>query len=166
MVQAQDAAYPRRGQMLPPFTLLSAAGGLVQLAAYRGRANLVVVLAGSETELLRHLAARHARVLEEEAQVIAVLCGAREQAQAIQLREQFPFLVLADPDCALHLALGALDSGGAPRLAVYVTDRWGEIFALWRAAHGDPVPGAQDIVSWLEFVNRQCPECFPPEWPA
>lgn len=166
MSQAQGAAYPRRGQLLPPFALLSAAGRQVQLADYRGRANLVVVLAGSETELLRQLAARHAQILEEEAQVIAVLCGGREQAQAIRLREQFPFVVLADPDCALHRSLGALDSGGAPRLAVYVTDRWAEVFALWRTAHGDPVPGAQDIVAWLEFVNRQCPECFPPEWPA
>ena len=39
------------------------------------------------------------------------------------------------------------------------------LVAAWRAALGEAVPGAQEIVSWLEFIKRQCPECFPPEWP-
>lgn len=173
MVQAQNAgsAYPARGQVLRNFALLSAAGKRVQLADYRGRANLALVLAGAqgsgpETALLGQLAACHAQVLEEEAQVIAVLYCTREQAQAVKARAQFPFLVLADSEGVVHRSLGALDSSGVPRLAVYVTDRWGEVFAVWSTVRGDAAPSAQEIVSWLEFINRQCPECFPPEWPA
>src|SRR6185437_10237979 len=113
--------------------------------------------------LLKALAARHAEVLEEEAQVIAVLYCAREQAQAIRSREQLPFLVMADSQGAVHRSLGALDQRGAPRLAVYVTDRYAEVFAAFRTAQGDAAPSVQDIVGWLQFINRQCPECFPPE---
>lgn len=178
MTQLQDAAsagpgsgYPVRGQVLRDFALPSAAGKQVQLSDCRGRANLVVVLAGARgsrprLELLRQLASRHAAILEQETQVMAVLCCPREQAQAIKARAQLPFIVLADSDGAVHRSLGAFDHSGLPRLAVYVTDRYGEVFAAWRTATGDASPTAQEILEWLEFVNRQCPECFPPEWPV
>jgi peroxiredoxin len=163
--------YPRRGQVLRDFALPSAAGKKVQLGDYRGRANLVLVLAaaqGSEPDLqlLEHLALRQADILEQEAQVIAVLYCTREQALLIKSRAQFPFLLLADPEGVVHCSLGALNNSGRPCLAVYVTDRYGEVFAAWRAIEGDTPPTAQDVVEWLEFVNQQCPECFPPEWPA
>jgi peroxiredoxin len=163
--------YPRRGQVLRDFALLSAAGKKVQLGDYRGRANLVLVLAGAQSsepdlQLLEHLALRQADILEQEAQVIAVLYCAREQALLIKSRAQFPFLLLADPEGVVHCSLGALNSSGGPCLAVYVTDRYGEVFAAWRTARGDAEPSPEDILEWLEFVNQQCPECFPPEWPA
>lgn len=178
MTQLQDAdgaaplfGYPIRGQVLRDFALPSAAGKRVQLSDCRGRANLVVVLAGARgsqprVELLRQLASRHADILEQETQVMAVLCCPREQAQAIKARAQLPFVVLADSDGAVHRSLGALDRSGVPRRAVYVTDRYGEVFAAWRTFAGDASPTAQEILDWLEFINRQCPECFPPEWPV
>jgi hypothetical protein len=64
----------------------------------------------------------------------------------------------------VHRSLGALDRSGVPRLALYVTDPYGEVFAAWRTLAGDASPTAQEILDWLEFINRQCPECFPPEW--
>lgn len=163
--------YPGRGHVLRNFALLSAAGREVQLSDYRGRANLVLVLAGArgsepDLALLQELSLHQAQVLEQEAQVLAILYCAREQARIIRQRAAFPFVVLADSAGAVHRSLGALDQGGAPCLAVYVTDRYAEVFAAWRAALGEAVPGAQKIVNWLEFINRQCPECFPPEWPA
>lgn len=177
MTHAQLAAdaggkqYPLRGQLLRNFALLSAAGKQVQLSDYRGRANLVLVLAGAQgtgpkLDLLSQLSSRHSEILEQEAQVIAVLYCAREQAQAVKSRGHLPFAVLADSEGLVHRSLGALDGNGHPRLAVYVTDRYAEVFAAWRTAQGDIVPSPQDILEWLDFVNRQCPECFPPEWPA
>lgn len=168
---APHLEYPGRGHVLRNFALLSAAGKQVQISDYRGRANLVLVLAGArgsepDLNLLQDLSACQAQVLEQEAQVLAVLYCTREQAQIVRNRAGFPFAVLADSEGAVHRSLGALDQAGAPALAVYVADRYGEVFAAWRAALGEAIPGAQEIVSWLEFINRQCPECFPPEWPA
>lgn len=177
MTQAQSAGnapqshYPCRGHLLRNFALLSAAGKQVQIADYRGRANLVLVLAGAQgcepkLDLLSQLASRQSEILEQEAQVIAVLYCTRVQAQAVRSRAQLPFAVLADSAGMVHRALGGLDGNGQPRLAVYVTDRYAEVFATWRTAQGDAAPRAEDILEWLEFINRQCPECFPPEWPA
>lgn len=163
--------FPGRGHVLRNFALLSAAGKQVQISDYRGRANLVLVLAGArgtepDLNLLRELSTLQAQILEHEAQVLAILYCTREQAQIIRQRAGFPFAVLADAAGEAHRSLGALDSNGAPRLAVYVTDRYGEIFAAWRTALSEPAPGAQEILGWLEFINHQCPECFPPEWPV
>ena len=177
-MQAQSAGdaipsspYPGRGQVLRDFALLSAAGKLVQISDYRGHANLVLVLAGArgsepDLALLRELSGYQAQILEQEAQVVAILYCGREQAQVIRERACFPFAVLADSEGTVHRSLGALGPAGAPSLAVYVTDRYAEVFAAWRAALGEPPPGAQEILGWLEFINHQCPECFPPEWPA
>ena len=27
------------------------------------------------------------------------------------------------------------------------------------------LPGETEIRGWLSFIEIQCPECFPPEWP-
>jgi len=52
---------------------------------------------------------------------------------------------------------------GNPRA---ITDRFGEVFAVYRAAEGQAMPSVREIVEWLSFINSQCPECSPPEWPA
>ena len=166
-----ETPFPRPGQILRNFALLSSAGKQVQLADYRGRANLVLVFAGAQQDeaglaLLSQLARQDAEILEQEAQVIAVLFCDRERAEIIRSRRQWPFVTLADSEGTVHRTFGALDSQGAARLGVYVTDRYAEVFAAYRTAHGDPAPSSKDIVEWLEFVNKQCPECFPPEWPA
>jgi len=37
---------------------------------------------------------------------------------------------------------------------------------VYRAAEGQTIPSAQEIIKWLTFINIQCPECGHPEWPA
>jgi len=48
---------------------------------------------------------------------------------------------------------------------VYITDQFGEVFAVYRTREGQSLPNIADILNWLEFVNAQCPECEAPEWP-
>jgi hypothetical protein len=69
--------------------------------------------------------------------------------------------VLADTNGAVHRRLGAVDESGTPRTAVYVTDRFGEVYAAFAEA---ALPSIDQITSWLDFVGIQCEECFPPEW--
>jgi peroxiredoxin len=48
---------------------------------------------------------------------------------------------------------------------VFVADRWGSLFAMKVADQGHALPGESEIREWLEFIEIQCEECFPPEWP-
>lgn len=43
---------------------------------------------------------------------------------------------------------------GVPRPGVLVADRWGEIFFV-----GDRLLPPEELIEWLSFVQRQCPEC-------
>jgi peroxiredoxin len=75
-------------------------------------------------------------------------------------------VVLSDGDGRIHREVGASDEQGHAAAAAYVIDRYGEIFAIYRTRDGQALPNAAEILNWLEFVNSQCPECEPPEWPV
>ena len=65
----------------------------------------------------------------------------------------------------MHREFGAADEAGRPAPAVYITDRYGEVFGSYRSAGGQALPKLEEILDWLAFINSQCPECEPPEWP-
>lgn len=164
---APAQSYPDRGHLLRDFVLTSSEGEPTQISNYRGRGNLVVVLAGElEGGHLAEMARRHAEFLEEEAKVVAIFQCPWKQAKLIKHRQELPFLVLADEDGRVYRSLGALTPEGKLAPAVYVTDRFGEVFAACRTADGQRVPITDEVLEWLRFINRQCPECFPSEWPV
>lgn len=157
----------RRGQRLPVLPLRAPTGETFDLAAWRGRNSLLLVLAaeGERAALLLHdLALRHADFKEEETRILGVLHGPEEAAQTVAGQRGLPFPLLPDPDAAVHRALEAADSSGAYP-AVFITDRYGEIYAAWAGPDAE-IPAAGELLEWARFINIQCEECFPPEWPA
>jgi peroxiredoxin len=156
---------------LRDFGLSSTEGKQVRISDYRGRRNLVVIAAGLypdavELPVIQELVRYYAEILEQEAWVILVLHCSLHGARLLQQRHQLPFVVLADEDGRVHRLLGAVGEGGGLTPAIYVTDRFGEVLAAFCTADGEQLPGAGEILGWLEFANRLCPECSPPEWPA
>jgi hypothetical protein len=154
-----------RGQIFPAFTLPGMGQSAVILEDYRGRTNLVLVLAGEElvhspvSELLEELTARAQTLKAELAQVIVVAASADLPCG------QGAFPVALDEDASVHRQAGATDAAGRPAPAVFVTDRFREIYGAYFPGHGSTLPSAQEIIEWLVFINIQCPECGAPEWP-
>lgn len=149
-----------RGLCLPDVEFVTVEGVRKQLSDYRGRRNLVVILAGKQGhDLPAALAAAEAEIERHEGQVIAVLPEASPAALP------GPFDVVADPDGTVRRKFSSGDSDESA-LAVFVTDRWSEIMFAHKAGQGDPAPDAAEILDWLRFADQQCPECFPSEWPA
>ncbi len=159
---------PSKGHRLREFELRSAAARVIHLSDYRHRANLVLIASDHRSEtlkLLSDIAARYSEIKNEEAEVLVIIRMSRPEAAEVKNRLRLPCPVLADDDGAVHRQLGALDSQGGDFAAVYVTDRFGEVFGAYRTSAGQPLPSIAEILSWLEFINAQCPECEPPEWP-
>ena len=48
---------------------------------------------------------------------------------------------------------------GLEPYAVLVADRWGEIATVEHADTPSALPGIEQLVEWVEFVQQQCPEC-------
>jgi hypothetical protein len=56
--------------------------------------------------------------------------------------------------------------GGDPSCLLCLSpDRFGAVFAAYQSARGKKLPDIEEIVSRIDFINRQCPECGPLEWP-
>lgn len=160
---------PSKGHRLHEFELVSALGRTIHLSDYRGRANLVLIISDARPEtakLMSDTASQYADIRNEEAEVLAIMHMSRKQAAEAKERLKLPYPVLADEDSRIHRELGGVDSQGRASAAVYVTDRFGEVFGVYRTSGGQLVPSIADILNWLEFVNAQCPECEPPEWPT
>lgn len=159
---------PTRGYRLREFTLTSADGKQVHLSDYRGRSDLVMLLAGKAEPacvLLAELGHHYSQLREAEAQVLAVFEGSRQEAAGVAENLVLPFPLFVDEDGSVHRQLGATDSEGRPAPALYITDRYGEVFAAYRSAAGQGLPRADEVLNWLAFINSQCPECEPPDWP-
>lgn len=160
--------FPSKGHLLRDFSLQTTSGNKIKLSDYRGRASLVLVFPGDEdwsSKLLSDLAIRSAEIKQEEAEVLLITWPGHGRVQESQDQANVPYAVLIDRDGRLHEQFGAVDAQGRACPALYVTDQFAEVFAVYRSRDGQKLPTFTEILSWLEFVNSQCPECEAPEWP-
>ena len=148
---------------------LPSVGSKVALFDFRGRANLVLFAAddrGPTATLAARLGDQYAQIKNEDAVVLLIVQDSHEAAARMTKDLKLPYPVLIDRDGRVHRELGAADAEGKARAAVYITDRFGEVFSVYRTRDGMDLPSLEEIVRMLEFVNSQCPECGVPEWPA
>jgi len=160
---------PSKGRILPDFALpVVSSGRQVHASDFRGRANLVVIvddrLSGT-ANLISEADRQYGEIKNQEAEVLLIIRPLRSTAATDQDSLIHLPCVLVDEDGSIHRRLGALDAQGRDSAAIYVTDRWGEVFGVYRKSEGQSIPDIAEILSWLEFINSQCPECDPPEWP-
>lgn len=160
--------WPRKGDVIRDFQLMSSEEHPVLLSENRGRFNMVLVFAGesdSANSLLCELALHQPELAGNEARTLAIVVGSQARASELRRSLHLSFEVLADENERVHRSMGTEDESGNILPAVFITDRFGEIFAAFRAAQSKGLPGIAAILSWIDFINRQCPECGPLEWP-
>ncbi|HJP58738.1 MAG TPA: redoxin domain-containing protein [Gemmatimonadaceae bacterium] len=154
------------GRLFPDATLPSMDGSMLRLDSYRRDWNLVILMLGDGglddrcAALLKELADLRAELEMEEARVIVIAAGAREEWVG---EWPYPFSLAFDTDAQLHRQLAAINDSGRPEVLLCITDRYREIFAMARVGDEQwPARGMQ-VIEWLTFVNIQCPECSAPE---
>lgn len=159
---------PSKGHCLRDFEGIATDGRVIHLSDYRGLANLVVIAVDCReetTRLVQEMAREYEKLHEQEADVLLIVRTSGEESARTTGELKLPFPILADVEGRIHRMLGATDSQEQDIAAVYVTDRFGEVFGSYRVREKQRLPALVDILSWLEFINNQCPECEPPEWP-
>ena len=162
---------PTRGHLMPDFTLSSSDSKQVSLYDYRGRSNLVLFFAGrpedsAEDPLLGALPKRYQEITDTDSEAVVVVAESVGQAEEFRRKMHFPFPVLSDPDMRVHNSVGASGAQAVPAAALYITDRFLEVFAAWRTGTGDRLPDISEVLSWLTYLDNQCSECTQIEWPA
>lgn len=152
-------SFPTRGHLMPDFTLSSSDGKQVSLYDYRGRSNLVLLFAGraqdsAEDPLLSALPTHYREITDTDSEVIVVVAESIEKAQEFRCKMHFPFPVLSDPDMQVQNMVGASGAQAVPVAALYITDRFLEVFAVWRTGIGDRLPNISEVLSWLAYLDK------------
>jgi hypothetical protein len=154
------------GRLFPDATLPTVDGHSLSLEHYRPRWDLVVLMLGRgpmpgpAARLLGPLAAVRAELEAEDAQIVVIAADTPERWSGAW---PYPFPLAFDASAGLHQRVGAVDASGRADVALYITDRYREIFTVLRPGGARWPTSAQDVMGWLTFVNIQCPECNPPE---
>jgi peroxiredoxin len=163
------------GQLIPNFRLW-AANQPRQVGPwdYKQHRNLVLIFFRTVEclkckQLLREISEHYGQYQEKEAEVLAISTDEIDRLRRLAQDLALPFPLLSDCDRRVtNLYLQGIEQSGdwvAFEAAVFVADRWGTIFSTKSIGkdHGQPVEA--EIRNWLEFIELQCEECFPSEWP-
>lgn len=118
-------------------------------------------------EMLLALSQQHSAYRTSDAEVVAI-ATCQDIATADRLREfvtdhALPFPILWDSLGQVSQTYLGAGAGRSP-VGVFVCDRYGELYMQAIADEADQLPPEAEIRSWAEFVDLQCPECFPPSW--
>lgn len=157
-------------QMLPPLAARTADGRTVRAWDFKQKRSLVVVFLDPADEparaWLERLAARAAELAERNATALVIFA----EPVPASLADRFAGVILAgDASGRAHRAcLGddALGPRGLARTAVFVADRYGEVYAAWAGADAAALPGIGEVLSWLGQIELACEECGAPHWPG
>jgi hypothetical protein len=158
----------RTRQLIPPLSLHTPDGGTVRAWDFKQKKNLVIAFLDAECALcedfLRRLAARGGDLREKEAVALIVFL-----APPRAITESMPKEILAGcdmPGSGARAFLGedAFAARGLVSGGVFVTDRYGELFAQWSLARHN-FPAVEEIFTAIDHIQMACDECGAPAWP-
>jgi hypothetical protein len=119
-----------RGELVPHFEVTTVGGETVRYSTIWQRLNLVLIaLPDSDSEEGTRYVAAVQPFLEQ--------LGAMETSSIVTRGEV----------------------AGVPAPGVLIADRWGEIAFVAAAQDFGSLPAGHDLVDWVDYVRRQCPEC-------
>ena len=149
---------PSKGVRVRDYALTDAAGDPISLSDFRGKRNLVLIFAGApETgeAVANQLSSFDQEFADKDALAIVILAD-----EPAWVSGQPHILVASDIGAIAHKEIGGANASPKFVQGCYITDRFGEVCA---ALH--EIPPAGEMLRWLDYINSECPECEPSEWP-
>jgi hypothetical protein len=160
----------RNRQLVPPLTIHTPDGRTVRAWDYKQKKNLVIAFLDTDCapceEFLRTLVANAAALQEKDAVALVVFL----EQPTRRLTDSLPQGIIVGanmPGNSVRAFLGenAFASHGFVRGGVFVTDRYGELFAQWTIDR-HKFPAITEILVALDHVEMACDECSNPLWTA
>jgi len=160
----------RNRQLVPPLKIHTPDGRTLRAWDYKQKKSLVIAFLDTDCgpceEFLRALVANAAELRDKAAVALIVFL----EQPARRVTDSLPpgIIVGADmPGNSARAFLGedAFASRGFVRGGVFVTDRYGELFAQWTIER-HKFPAIAEILAALDHVEIACDECSAPLWTA
>jgi len=147
-------------QVIPPVTARTAEGKIIRAWDYKQKHPLVIVFLHSECGIcdawLKDLAASSAALKEYEAVALVIYSEAPPRMFGMLTS---PLIAASDVTGHSHRAfLGpeAFGPAGLDRVGVFVTDRYGDLFAQWLGRDAAALPAVQEILDTLGVIQNIC----------
>jgi len=160
----------RNRQLVPPLTIHTPDGRTVRAWDYKQKKNLVIAFLDTDCgpcEEFLHVLVTNAPELRDKA-AVALIVFLEQPARRVTDSLPPGIIVGADmPGNSARAFLGedTFASRGFVRGGVFVTDRYGELFAQWTTER-HKFPSIAEILSALDHVEIACDECSTPLWAA
>lgn len=134
---------------------------------YKQRSNLVLIFVQhsylADQDWLLALAQQYELYRALETEILIISTEALATLQVWSERHAIAVPVLSDETGRVHRAyLG--DAVEPLPVGLFICDRYGELYMQTLGANVQELPTEPAIREWVEFVDLQCPECFPPDW--
>ncbi len=154
-------------QVIPPLTVRTPNGDTIRAWDYKQKNSLLIAFLHGECPVCARFASRlvSKKVELAEAEAVALLVALDKPSWGIDSqREIIPGVDTAGRAAEEYLGLNAMGSRGLSRVGVFVSDRYGELFAQWEAWDADNLPPLPEIFKWLTYTQIVCEECSVPLW--
>jgi AhpC/TSA family len=146
-------------QLIPPLTARTATGKTVRAWDYKQKKSLLIAFLHADCPLCQafaaRLASRNAELVERDS--VALLVSLDPPRWGVPATPQV--VPAADTNgraAQEYLGADAFGSMGLARVGLFVTDRYGELFAQWEARDADGLPALADAFKWLTFTQMGC----------
>jgi peroxiredoxin len=153
---------PAPGELINDFSAPTPEGTILRSHdVYYLRRNLALVFThGPECtrcrSLLQDLANERALLRVEDGEILAVIPGGPKAAAQLRTDLKLPFPVVVDEDGSVYDRYGLLTPDGAPKAAIFTTDRYGTVFEASIANDAHEMMPASEVPGWLEFIACEC----------
>jgi peroxiredoxin len=148
--------------LVPLFDLPATGGRRVTTWSYKGRMNLVILFPGLDSaeveDQLRKLAGLYQRFRDNNTEILVVSEENTQTLERLSNALGLPFPLISDIDGSVR------DAYTTRTPAVFVIDRYGELYTQSTAETDGEFPDSQQILDWLHLIELQCPECGVPTW--
>jgi peroxiredoxin len=146
-------------QLIPPLTARTAAGDAVRAWDYKQKKSLLIAFLHADCPLCQAFAARLVSRSPEfaERDSVALLVALEPPRWSVQATPQ---VVLASDTngraAQEYLGMDAFGPMGLARVGLFITDRYGELFAQWEARDADGFPTIAEAFKWLTHTQLGC----------
>lgn len=145
--------------LMPLFNLACREGQIFDILEFKRKKNLVIFFVSfPDAAFLLKAEEAYARLKEQNAEMSVVCSLPLTEIESFYRKNRLSYCILSDEKREVFAKFLSFEKG-EDIAALFITDRFGEIFFQYAAKVVSDMPSFDDIVKSLVFIESQCPEC-------
>lgn len=152
-------------KVVPWFELISNQDKRISVWDYKQKKNLIILFfrnsdSQSSQKYLLELNIGYKDFIDLKTEILAITSDNLKNLRKFASRHGIFFPMLSDENGeVINRYTYKDDSDKYPMPSVFITDRFGALYYQTIARDESELPSKSELLDWIEFIERQCPEC-------